>query len=138
MAEVGEKNLGQPGKIPSGGADSGLDLTSPADQALARQAVKNWPKRWRGITSDKKEKWVEQLARAGDAAADLVDSPDPQTRLQAVSAMTSVVRTAAAIEGQNQADEHVADKNERLDAGKATENVVHGVKYIEGVGEEAI
>jgi len=143
MAEVDGKNLGEPGGIVPGGASTtpsgGLDLTDPKDQALARQAMQRWPKRWRGISSERKEKWVAQLVQAGDAASDLVEnSPTPEIQLSAIAAMTSVVRTAAAIEGQNQADDHAQEKAERLDAGKPTENINHGVKFIRGVDGEGI
>jgi hypothetical protein len=37
--------------------------------------------------------------------------------------MSSVVKTAVQMEAQQQADDHLADKNSRLDDGKATERV---------------
>jgi len=137
MAEAGENKSGDLAPIHSGGG--GIDATDPKDQAAMRKAMTSWPARWRGITPERKEKWVAQLVQAGDAASDLVESAaDAETRLSAIGAMTSVVRTAAMIEGQNQNDDHLRDKNERLDAGKATENVNHGVKFIRGVDGEGI
>ncbi len=43
--------------------------------------------------------------------------------VQAASAIASIVRTAVMMEGQNQTDHWNADKNDRLDSGKATERV---------------
>jgi isoleucyl-tRNA synthetase len=42
---------------------------------------------------------------------------------RAAKTIGSIVRTAVAMEGQNQADEHMEAKEERLDSGKVTENI---------------
>lgn len=99
---------------------------------MIRQAKKNWPKRWKGIDDAKKAKWLNQLETAGDAAMKVLERPtrlvtdtsgqtaevlDSEIALKAVNAVVSVVKTAAAIEGQNQADEHLEAKLETPGAG---------------------
>ena len=76
MSDAGKDTGGSPtasggaGYVPDGSA---LDMTDPKDQAMARSAIARRPARWRGITAERKEKWVAQLVQAGDAASDLVD-----------------------------------------------------------------
>lgn len=48
-------------------------------------------------------------------------------------AQVSAAKVLAALEAQNQTDDHAEDKNQRLDSGKNTEQVGHAVKYIAGV-----
>jgi hypothetical protein len=87
-----------------------IDATNPKDQGSIRRALTSWPKRWAGIDAAKKAKWLAQLERAGDAAEQrLYDIDDG---LEAAKVVVSVVKTAAAIEGQNQADEHLQTKIE--------------------------
>lgn len=38
-------------------------------------------------------------------------------------AIASLLKVAVAIEAQNQADEHLAEKYDRIDEGKATDNI---------------
>lgn len=116
--------------IPSGGATLlGLDLTNPKDQAMVRQAIKSWPKRWRGLSDAKKDRFVEDIEIGSDIAREIAqNSEDPDLKLKAVMCLHSGARTVGMMEGQNQADEHLADKNARLDEGKATENIA-GVQY---------
>ena len=100
-----------------------LDLTDEKDRGMVREAMKRWPRRWRGLTEAVKEEMAASLRAANSVAIQLAQSPDPSVALDAAKTITSVVRTAVAMEGQNQADDHLEAKNERLDAGKATENV---------------
>ena len=100
-----------------------LDLTDEKDRGMVREAMKRWPRRWRGLTEAVKEEMAASLRAANSVAIELAQSNDPTVRLDAAKTITSVVRTAVAMEGQNQADDHLEAKNERLDAGKATENV---------------
>jgi hypothetical protein len=87
-----------------------VDATDPKDQGAIRAATRRWPKRWAGIDAAKKAKWLAQLEKAGDAAEQrLYDIDDG---LEAAKVVVSVVKTAAAIEGQNQADEHLQVKVE--------------------------
>lgn len=64
-------------------------------------------------------------------AAKLEDCLDREEDGRIVASLGKVL---TAMEAQNQADDHLADKNERLDSGKATE----GVQFIiERVGDKA-
>jgi hypothetical protein len=63
------------------------------------------------------------LRAANSVAIQLAQSPDPDVALDAAKTIGSIVRTAVAMEGQNQADEHMEAKEERLDSGKVTENI---------------
>lgn len=129
-----------PAPAPSGGAgiarppesDGGIDATNIRDQATIRRAKKLWPKRWAGISDEKKQKWLDQLEFAGDVARKVLERPtrlvtdmngqtaevlDSEIALKAVNAVVSVVKTAAVIEGQNQSDEHLEAKIENPAAG---------------------
>lgn len=124
----------------SGGAGfTAIDANDPKDHALVRQVVKRWPKRWRGIDDAKKTKFVEGLAAAHDKAmSTMQDSHDPELAMQAASLVLSAVKTAAVLEGQNQADDHMEEKNARIDEGKATERVEMPVKFIRGTEGEGV
>jgi hypothetical protein len=100
-----------------------LDLTDEKDRGLVREAMKRWPRRWRGLTEAVKEEMAASLRAANSVAIQLAQSPDPSVALDAAKTITSVVRTAVAMEAQVQADEHLEAKEDRLDSGKATENV---------------
>ena len=127
MADGGEQNVpgdtvaGAPGA--PGGASRALDGTNPKDQALVREAIKRWPKRWAGVDVDLKADFIEGMKEAHKKAREILKAPDPELALKAVQAIGSILKTAVAMEGQVQADDHLADKNERLDGGKSTENV---------------
>lgn len=47
-------------------------------------------------------------------------------------------RVLVSMDGLNQGDEHLDDKNQRLDSGKATENIAATHKFIKGVDGEAL
>ena len=116
-----------------------IDPADPKDQALVRQALKRWPKRWRGLDDKKKDAFVEGLVEAHDTARALMNGAiDPKDQLDAASLVLSAVKTAAALEAQNQADEHLEDKNARLDAGALTERVETPVKFIKGIDGDAL
>jgi len=74
-----------------------------------------WPNRWRGLTDSFKERVVRDLEWAAEQAR-MADDP-----IAGAKVMASVAKTVVAMEGQQQADDHLADKNARLDAGKPTE-----------------
>jgi hypothetical protein len=124
----------------SGGAQfNAIDPADPKDQALVRQAVKRWPKRWRGLDDAKKDKFVAGLEEAHDTAREIMrGAVDPKDQLDAAGLVLSAVKTAAIIEGQNQADEHLEEKNARLDAGQATERVDTPIKFIKGIDGDAL
>lgn len=65
--------------------------------------MKRWPKRWRGLDDEFKDRCVEQLKTALDEVGEV---EDPAKR---VAVRVDIVRTAALIEGQNQKDEHHAE-----------------------------
>jgi len=116
-----------------------IDPADPKDQALVRQAVKRWPKRWRGLDDAKKDKFVEGLEEAHDTARAIMKGAiDAKDQLDAAGLVLSAVKTAAIIEAQNQADEHLEDKNARLDAGALTDRVETPIKFIKGVDGDAL
>lgn len=87
-----------------------LDLAKERDRGLLRQSIK---RRWPGLDDEKKAKAITALDTALDQAQAAAD----------YDAVNGIVRTLAMIEGQHQADDHLADKNARLDGGKLTEAV---------------
>lgn len=111
-------------QIPTGQGQSSIDATQETDRAMIRHAVRNWPRRWAGLDDEFKRQVVKDLGMASDHARTL---PDP---IAAAQILVSVAKTAAMMEGQHQADEHLADKNARLDAGKLTENIAGQVFVI--------
>ena len=101
--------------------------------------MKRWPKRWRGLDDAKKEKFVEGLEEAHDTAREIMrGSVDSKDRLDAAELVLSAIKTAAMIEAQNQADEHLEDKNARLDAGAVTDRVETPIKFIKGIDGDAL
>lgn len=123
-----------PGAIVRGGAEfASIDPADPKDQAMVRKAAGRWPKRWRGIDAEKKERFVHGLVAAHDKALEtMTAAADPELAMQATALVLSAIKTAAVLEGQNQADDHLQDKNDRLDSGKATERVDTPVRFIVG------
>ncbi len=106
-----------------GGAQS-LDVMSEKDRALIRQASKNWPRRWRGLSDATKDQFAEALVQANKRMCDAMSNAESLGEaVQAASSIASIVRTAVMMEGQNQTDYWNNDKNERLDSGKATERM---------------
>jgi hypothetical protein len=123
-----------------GGAKfNALDPADPKDQALVRSAMKRWPKRWRGLDDAKKDKFVQGLEEAHDTAREIMHgSVDNKDRLDAAGLVLSAIKTAAMIEAQNQSDEHLQDKNDRLDAGAVTDRVETPIKFIKGIDGDAL
>ncbi len=113
--------------IPAGGAGevfASIDSSNVKDQALIRQAVKNWPKRWRGLTDDFKDKVISGLDIGLEVASRTAKTTESSDfAIRAASAIASIGKTVAMMEKQMQDDEHLQDKNTRLDAGLATERV---------------
>ena len=113
-----------------------LDMTTEKDRGMVRMAANRWPKRWRGLTPEFKDRLCEDLLLAANIARRVGESTvDDEVALKAANALASVVKTGYSMEAQIQADEHLQDKNERLDAGKLTESVgaQTPIKYIEGL-----
>jgi len=91
-----------------------LDMANEADRGLLRRTVtdeqnKRKP-RW-GITDDQRGRYLTALNIALKLAIEQGDN----------RGIRGCVETLGRLEGQNQTDEHLADKNARIDSGKATE-----------------
>lgn len=108
-----------------GGRGGGALLQNPkhtkSDAALIRRAASaRWP-----ITDSLKRKLLDKIEAALDTAEDARD-------------IRGLGQVIVAMEAQRQADEHLDDKNSRLDSGKATENIAHRMQVIEGIDAEAL
>lgn len=84
-----------------------------------------------------KRRWNVPLAKREELKADLDWARDAAKGTGDYEGVVQNVRTWVAMTGQDQADEHLQDKNDRLDSGKATENVSHAV-IVKGVDAEAL
>ncbi len=90
------------------GGKGGIPIKASESVLIARAA--RWP-----VKAEMKEKVVKELM----AALSMCDSPRD---------VASVTKALIAIEGQNQADEHLQDKNDRIDGGKPTESIAHRLR----------
>lgn len=101
---------GQPLAVPASTTMAGaLDLGTEKDRGLLRQAARRrWP-----VPDQLKADSVVALDSALKLATEAKD----------VGEIVDVVRTVAIIEKHNQDDEHLAEKNGRIDVGKPTERV---------------
>lgn len=79
-------------------------MTVEKDRGLVRKAIREWSGRWRGVDDALKSAIVEDLK---DARVDAASIQDVEKR---VNARVSIAKTVIAMEGQNQADEHLAHK----------------------------
>jgi hypothetical protein len=105
-----------------------LDMTDERDRGILRRSVGGGHhKRWGGIDDTKKGRYVQALDVALRMA---LESGDHRN-------IRGCVETLAKLEGQNQADEHLAEKYDRIDTGKGTDAIVP-VKYISGVDDTAL
>lgn len=106
-----------------------LDMARHEDRRVLVRSVTdgavpgNTKRRWGNIDDEMKERYVKALGAALRMALEKMDH----------RAVTSCVDTLSRLEGQNQADEHLAEKHRRLDEGKATERVEAPIKFIKGV-----
>lgn len=109
-----------------------LDLTKPKDVAALRKAIAQRPKRFR--TSGLREKAETVVAQAMEIAMGEMSNPDTGSTDEAKEALArrkvkgaelgaSLAKTVVDMEKVVQADDHLDDKNQRLDEGKATENL---------------
>ncbi len=112
-----------------GAAFSSLDPNDKKSRDIIRMATVRWPARWRGVDDKAKERFAAGLLEALDVSVACMRSPvdpmaiDQERPLRAAGVVANIVRTAVAMEGQNQTDYWNNDKNERLDSGKATERM---------------
>jgi hypothetical protein len=105
-AEPAKNELAAPPR--PGGAPCALDMTNDKDRAMVRDALREYPKRWAGVTPEVKQQILEDLGWARDQArACPATLTDP---LAGAKVVVSVAKTFAMIEGQNQADEHKANE----------------------------
>jgi hypothetical protein len=79
------------------------------DNKLAKMALRSVRERW-PIPAEERVRVVASMTRIATASAD-------------VRAAATAARVLASMDGLNQADEHLADKNERIDSGKATDRI---------------
>jgi hypothetical protein len=107
-----------------------IDLTTEADRAMTRRLMARYPSRWRGITPEVKDKMVSGLVQAADVARDAMNAGG-EAAIDGANVMLSAVRTTVAIEAQIQADDHLADKHARIDAGLSTEVTEHKLYSVE-------
>lgn len=108
------QNYNPPADPAQGGATArGLDMTDERDRGLARRAFGgNGHKRW-GVTDADKGDFLKALRVALRYAIEAKDN----------RGIRGCVDTLVKIEGQIQADEHLDDKNARIDGGRATEAI---------------
>lgn len=86
-----------------------LDMTKPRNRILVAQAIK---KRW-GISDEVRESIIKSTVEAMESAAAEGNARD----------VAGCARVLVAAEAQNQADDHLADRNDRLDSGKPTDSI---------------
>lgn len=91
------------------GKELSLDMSSSKDRALLNQAVKSWPKRWRGLSDAVKAELAAGLHEANAVARRELNGESP---LEAAKAVAQIVGVAVRMEGQQQADDHHADNLE--------------------------
>jgi len=84
------------------GRELSVDLTTERDRGLIRNAIKERPRRWAGMSAHIKEQCIEQLRRAMEEVESIDNLPER------VKARTSIAKTLTMIEAQNQKDEHHA------------------------------
>ena len=89
-----------------------LDMSNRYDRAAVRRVANQAGKRW-AVTDEFKAELIQALRAATAIAMANGVSRD----------INDCVKTAAVLEGQNQADQHLDEKNARLDEGKPTESV---------------
>ena len=110
-----------PAKSVEGTPTSSLDPSDEKARGLVRKAI---AQRWPGLDEKARGEFVEGLKVANEAMQKGVKAANSVADAAAAArALASIVKTAAAMEQQQQADDHLADKNDRLDTGKLTDRV---------------
>ena len=118
MDEAATAQIGDGGQ----GGDFSL-LADPhriqSDCAMARRAIREgWPVKRREMVVERLEEIVEKRTLTIATATGIVEVEGP-----ADSNAIAAARVLVAMDGLNQADDHLQDKNQRLDAGQATEAI---------------
>lgn len=92
--------------VPAGGAASALDMSDHKHRAALRTAMADWPKRFRAITPERRDSWVNDLEDARATAMHVAASMAPLVaRLKAVEVVRSCVQTSAMLDAAQQRDE---------------------------------
>lgn len=94
--------------VPQGGAPSSLDLSNPKDRGLLRVAMADWPKRFRAITPEKRDNWVNELEDVRATIVNIATKPDAPDamKLDAAREFNNCIRTSAMLDAMQQKDEH--------------------------------
>lgn len=109
-----------------------LDMTNPADVRALNRAMKDRPKRFKTTNLRAKAEAATDLAfdiaigemkHADEGQTEEAKEAISRRRVKAAELAATLVRSTTTMEQINQADEHLADKNARLDEGLATENI---------------
>lgn len=86
---------------PEQSAETAIDATTERDRGLLRKAMRDWPRRWRGLTPELKDRFTDDLKLASEAARAATES----NPLEAAKVLASVTRTGAMMEAQQQTDD---------------------------------
>ena len=76
---------------------------------MLNEAIRTWPKRWRGLSDAVKAELAAGLHEANAVARRELNGESP---LEAAKAVAQIVGVAVRMEGQQQADDHHADNLE--------------------------
>jgi hypothetical protein len=131
------ENVNNPAEVGGNGGNLlGVAKHTESDLKLLSRAIRRrWP-----VPEKTMAAAIQRLETIVEKATVTVMTQDGPMSLDA-PADANAVRAAAVLaqmESQNQADDHLADKNSRIDAGKPTElgGVVFSTPLTEGVYEE--
>lgn len=107
------------------GEAAGIGKTSDIN-LLRRAARERWP-----VPQEKRPMVVGKMLAIVEQESTTIPSPGGgEVEVSNARNQVAAARVLVAMEQQNQADEHLADKNDRLDAGKATERVVESIEVV--------
>lgn len=104
----------------SGGVACAVDPGSERDRGAIREAIRRWPRRFKALTPERLDEFVEGLVEAREAARQV---EDPATRAKILD---SCAKTATMMEAIHQRDDHKAADLDR-GASDTTVNVNVGV-----------
>ncbi len=94
--------------VVQGGAPSTLDMSIAKDRAILRDAMRQWPKRFRAITPEKRDNWVNDLEDVRATAKNIADNGTlpAELRLKAADSVRACVLTSGMLDSMQQKDEH--------------------------------
>lgn len=100
-------------------------VENPRDLATIHEALRRWPKRWRGQPDAMKDAVVQDVDAGRRAARAIMDdAQDAETTLAAADRIFTAARVHLMIEAQNQSDEHLAVETDKKNAPSVQVNVV--------------